>query len=405
MEKVHQLFLEAVAAGLKNTYVSWTSEISPRDWEPLFALAENHRVLPLVFQAVHRCPALAQAPAELLRLRRAQVLQLTALQVRQTAEFTEVRDALTASSVRFLVVKGIICRNLYPNPDFRLSGDEDLLVHPDDLPRCHSVLTELGYTTAEAAAKAHELSYHNPRRVLHLEIHRNLFPPEQPAYGELNGLFPEFFSGHILQDGTPTLGASEHMLYLLCHAFKHFLHSGFGIRQVCDIMLFANRWGEQIDWALLLERCKAVRADRFAAGLFRIGWKYLGFSPEQARYPLRWQAVYTDEGPLLQDILEAGVYGKSRQDRLHSSNVTLQALEAQKKGRSGTPLLRSLFPKREAMEAKYPYVRKSALLLPLAWFSRLLKYKKSSASTGDTVRIGDARLALLEKYGILDEKM
>ena len=332
-----------------------------------------------------------------------QSLQLTGLQVRQTAEFTEVRDALTAAGVRFLVVKGILCRNLYPNPDYRLSGDEDLLISPEDFSLCGEVLAKLGYTTPDPASDAYELSYLHPQRRVHLEIHRSLFPPDQPAYGELNSLFPDLFSRSILQENVPTLGVTDHMLYLLCHAFKHFLHSGFGIRQVCDIMLFANRWGAQIDWSLLLERCKTVRAERFAAGLFRIGWKYLGFSPEQARYPLQWQVVYTDELPLLQDILDAGIYGKSHQDRLHSSNVTLQALAAQKKGRQGAPLLRSLFPCRNAMEAKYPYVRKSALLLPLAWASRMLNYAVRSEAPGGTVKIGDSRLALLEKYGILDK--
>lgn len=27
-----------------------------------------------------------------------------------------------------LTVKGIICRELYPKPDYRISGDEDILV-------------------------------------------------------------------------------------------------------------------------------------------------------------------------------------------------------------------------------------------------------------------------------------
>lgn len=35
------------------------------------------------------------------------------------------------------------------------------------------------------------------------------------------------------------MNASDHLFYLICHALKHFYHSGFGIRQVCDILLFA----------------------------------------------------------------------------------------------------------------------------------------------------------------------
>ena len=37
------------------------------------------------------------------------------------------------------------------------------------------------------------------------------------------------------------------ILYLLLHAFKHFLHSGFGIRQVSDIILFSEKYRDQIE--------------------------------------------------------------------------------------------------------------------------------------------------------------
>lgn len=360
-------------------------------------------MLPLVFQAIHRCPSPESAPPKLLRQRRTQVLQLTARQVRQTAEFLQVRDALTAAGVRFLVVKGIVCRNLYPNPDFRLSADEDLLIHPRDFSLCRGTLTELGYTTPDPESGGYELPYTGSQGLLHLEIHRSLFPPEEPAYGELNGFFRDSFSGSILWDGIPTLNPTDHMLYLILHAFKHFLHSGFGIRQVCDISLFARHWGGEIDWQYLLESCRSIRAERFAAALFRIGRKHLGICAEQALYPPCWQEISADEGPLLLDILEAGIYGNAQPDRVHSSNLTLQALSARKKGRKAASTLRTVFPTRAAMEKKYPYVRKSALLLPAAWFSRILKFAKSSASAADTLNVGRRRLALLKEYGILDE--
>lgn len=69
---------------------------------------------------------------------------------------------------------------------------------------------------------------------------------------------------------------------MICHAFKHFLHSGFGIRQVCDIVLFANAYGREI------------------------GQKYLTFDPSLAGYPQEWQEIQVDEQLMLDDLLDAG---------------------------------------------------------------------------------------------------
>ena len=405
MEDIHKLFLEAVACGLKSEYVAWDCDTCPRDWAGFFALAEEHRVLPLVYQAVYRCEGFSAADPELKRRCRAQSMHLAALQIRCTDAFSAIADSLTAAGVRFLVVKGIVLRGLYPNPDLRLSGDEDLLVHPDDMELCCQTLEKLGYTTSDPQSPDYELPFSNPRSPLRLEVHRSLFPPEQEAYGGWNRLFPDVFSRSLLQDGIPTLDPADHMLYLICHTFKHFLHSGFGIRQVCDMMLFANRWGSRMDWLRLLECCRSIRAEKFAAALFRIGWKHLGFSPEQAGYPIQWQAVYTDEAPLLNDILNAGVYGKSQQDRVHSSNVTLQAVADQNKGAIRSSLVGSLFPGRKALERKYPYLRRWPILLPFAWASRILRYAAGRSDASAALRLGQERLVLLEKYGILNDNL
>ena len=404
MTNAQKLFLQAVRAALDNAYVTWADPIAPGDWIELFQTAEAHRMLPMVFQAVYLCPAAAQADPQMMRYYRLCSMQMVAIQARKTAEFAPVLQALTDAGAQPLVVKGITCRELYPNPDHRLSSDEDVLIHPAAFAACHACLTRLGFSTADPEAYSYELSYQKPGAAVYLEIHRSLFPPESLAYGDLNRFFPQVHSRSVVKRGIPTLSPTDHMLYLLCHAFKHFLHSGFGLRQVCDLILFANHYGAEVDWVYVLECCRSIRAEKFAAGLFRIGWKYLNFSLEDSRYPLQWQAIFVEEEALLEDILLSGVYGNSDEDRLHSSNITLQAVAVQKQGAADSPsLLQTVFPSREYMEKRYPYVKGKPLLLPIAWAERILKYGKSSSSVTGTLRIGNERVALMKRYGVLDE--
>ena len=404
MTESKRLFLQAVNAALKNEYVDWAEPVSRECWEEIFKLAEIHRMLPMVFQAVYRCPAARLADGNLMGRCRFSAMQMVALQAQKTAEFAPVLEALRKADVQPLVVKGITCRELYPNPDHRLSSDEDVLIHPAAFARCHEALTELGFSTRDPEDMSYELSYLKQGSPLYLEIHRSLFPPESLAYGDLNRFFPEVYRRSVEKRGVPTLCPTDHMLFLLCHAFKHFLHSGFGLRQVCDLILFANHYGPEVDWPYVLECCRSIHAEQFAAGLFRIGWKYLNFSLEDSRFPLQWQAIYVDEGPLLEDILQAGVYGTGDEDRLHSSNITLQAVISQKQGTSGSgSLLQTVFPPRDVMERKYPYLKNKPLLLPIAWTDRIIRYGKSGSKASSTLRIGNERVALLKRYGVITE--
>lgn len=60
--------------------------------------------------------------------------------------------------------------------------------------------------------------------------------------------------------------------------------------------------------------------------------------------------------PLLHDSLCGGVYGSNDLTRLHSSTVTLNAVKASRTGeKSG--VLRTVFPKREYLERRYPYLK------------------------------------------------
>ena len=85
-----------------------------------------------------------------------------------------------------------------------------------------------------------EVPYQNPRNGLYFELHMDLFPQESGAYGHFNQLFEDAFDTCMETDiqGSKvlTLNPKQHFLYLVCHSLKHFLHSGFGVRQACDLL-------------------------------------------------------------------------------------------------------------------------------------------------------------------------
>ena len=412
METLHQDLLHILKSALQGHQLSSFDERPADFWERLAILAGEHKVLPLVYDAVRLLPQLQGTP--ILAQLRQQSLQQIVLQAQKSYDFLNVYQKLLQANAAPLVVKGIVCRQLYPQPDYRPSSDEDLLTAPQQFSLCHDLLLQQGLHTAATAQqleKDYEIPYRCAASPLFLELHRQLFPPESEAYSDLNCFFEGVFQRAIPQEiqGTTvyTMSHTDHLFYLICHAFKHFLHSGFGIRQVCDMALYANAYGSRIDWAQILDNCRRIRADKFAAALFRIGKNYLVFDPDQAAYPDAWRQIPVDELPMLEDLLCGGVYGSAQLSRSHSSNITLDAVAAQKQGKkSKNALLASAFPSAAKLEGRYPYLKKRPWLLPVAWCSRIWAYGKETRSSrnnnaADALKIGTTRIDLLKEYGIL----
>lgn len=416
--KQNALLLAALRAHLAAAPLETeTGPVSPEEWLRLFRLAQEHHVLPMVYETVRALPSFQESGQALNPAIRREVFQAVAAQTQRTQQFLAVCQGLRAAGVKGVVVKGLHCRTLYPMPDHRVSMDEDVLVSPEQYEACHQALTGLGLTPAnpeEDRRAAFEVTYVNASRTLCLEIHKSLFSEESQAYGSLNRLFDGAMERAVELEvqGQPvwSLCPHDHLLYLLCHAFKHFLHGGFGIRQVCDIGLYGQRYADQVDWSRLYDQCRKERMEQFTAALFAIGAQQLGI---RLALPTLWQerCASVDPGPMLADLLSSGVYGGADMSRKHSSNITLSAVSDQKAGKTGKgSLLRTVFLPRAAMAGKYPYLNRWPVLLPVAWGQRIFHYLRESRGQGvggaasESLRLGRERVELLRQYGILDGK-
>ena len=414
-KSTHKRFLEALSATLKKETVSW-EKLSSAEWKSLFKLAEHQQVLPLVFEAVCNCPAVA-GNENIINSYRQSVFRQTAMQVVKTDEFLVLYQQLCEAGVQPLVVKGLICRQHYLLPNHRISKDEDLLIQPEQFERVHRVMLQNGMRVQEMDEEidvAYEVPYVKEGKYLYVEVHKQLFPTQAEAYGGYNCFFENAHEKAIKEviKGVEiyTMCHTDHLLYLICHAFKHFLHSGIGVRQVCDIVLFANAHGSEIDWKYIVGRCKEMRAEKIVAAMFQMGRKYFGFEADKAGYPRELAEIEVDESALLKDMLEGGILGNLGASRVHSSNITLNAVTADKKGEKVKgSVWKTVFPPVSQMVRRFSYLEKHPYLLPIAWISRIIIYgqeikKSKNNNPSKSVEIGNRRVEMLKEYGVIKEK-
>ena len=372
------------------------------DWPAIFMLANQQKLLPILFEAVRKTSA-AEENTALFAMTKQQVIGQVLNQTVRSAEFTELYCKLRAAGLHPIVVKGQLCSRLYPLKDHRISADDDLYIPDTEFMACHEQLLANGLTTdtpADELPAADEVSYTKKDGPLYIELHRHLFDSSEDAHDELNHFFTDLNPVEI--DGFLAMPPHEHLLYLILHAYKHFVRSGIGLRQFCDIGLWARAYHDEIYWQLLHDQCASVHAATFAAAAFCIARDYLGIDFD---LPAPWDAVI-DVEPLLHDTLCGGVYGSNDYTRLHSSTVTLNAVKASRTGEKSS-VLSTIFPKREYLEPRYPYLKKRPYMLPVAWVQRIVRYASEKQSGTDnsasgSIKLAKERIELMKQYGIMD---
>lgn len=372
------------------------------DWPVIFTLANQQKLLPILFEAVRKTSA-AEENATLFAVTKQQVIGQVLNQTVRSAEFTELYQKLRSASLHPVVVKGLLCSRLYPLKDHRISADDDLYIPDAKFMACHEQLLANGLTTdtpTDELATADEVSYTKKGSPLYIELHRHLFDSSEDAHDELNHFFVDLNPVEI--DGFLAMPPHEHLLYLILHAYKHFVRSGIGLRQFCDIGLWAREYHDVIDWQRLHDQYASVHAATFAAAAFRIARTYLGIEFD---LPAPWNAS-VDVEPLLHDTLCGGVYGSNDYTRLHSSTVTLNAVKASRTGEKSS-VLSTVFPKREYLERRYPYLKKRPYMLPVAWVQRIAHYASEKQSGADnsasgSIKLAKERIELMKQYGIME---
>ena len=407
--------MEAFSASVTGKQVSWT-EMPVQEWKSLFRIARQQQVLPLIYQAVYDCPTIKHCSEAFEKIgdeAKRQVYE----QAQKTNAFLELNRKLCAAGVKPLIVKGLVCRTLYPYPDQRPSTDEDILISEDRFEIAHQVMVDNGMQMMDPEqdiTKDDEISYIRKGTKEYIEIHKHLFPRNCEVYGDLNDYFKNVHERAvqetILGETVYTLGYTDHLFYLICHAFKHFIGPGCGVRMICDIVFYANAYGSKIDWAQVINNCREIHAYKFVAALFQIGTEYFGFDYEKARCPKAWYTMEVDTTMLLKDMLGGGVLGISEKGRMQSGAITSNAVVASKKGEeTKVSLWKSIFPSWKHMSERpeYKYVNKYPYLLPIAWISRFVEYgisiiKGKKAKPTKSIQIGLERVALLREYDIID---
>lgn len=198
-------------------------------------------------------------------------------------------------TVPYVILKGTSAAKYYPNPEYRIMGDIDIITKREDFYEAYNQLQNNGYMVINKSER--ETSCQKNGVVI--ELHRyfaSLNNPEQSKY--LDDL--------IIENITPThiLPDMINGLVLLEHISQHLEH-GLGLRQIIDWMMFVDKCLPDDKWPEFCEMAYSIGLKRLAIITTKMCETYLGLCKR------KWceEADITACDQLMEYIMSSGNFG------------------------------------------------------------------------------------------------
>lgn len=402
--QMHNFWLILNTAMHQGEYAKQVQLEEPVDWAYLSMQARKQNLLPIFVDIAQQYESYRVSPG--FAKDTLDAMAMVAVQIQKNTEFLDLYKAFLSQGLSPIVFKGIVLRQIYGQyGDLRVSGDEDILIRPEEYESVREVLECRGYQCKNSelikqrVAHIREVAFYNADIQFSIEVHINLFSEKDPVRAYMNRAVHPFEDTEILEiDGVRVriMNPSQSYLHLVFHSFHHFFDRGMGIRHVMDILKYAEVYKERICFREIEEILKPVRADAFLRDIRWIGNQYFGF-------PAEGNTESCCPQDFLDDLTETGVFGGLEKTDHIAANISLYVSTFAPEKRKLYGLLMGAFPDRAKLVEGYPCLAERPWLLPAVWLRRFVKFGRYAGK--DIISVlreifnkSDKRAALLKKY-------
>ncbi len=355
--------------------------------------AQQHKVLPLLYDVL--CGEWQGEALDAADIKRVESISRTTVKQSYRLLFLTryLVRVLEEADVPVLVLKGSGVAQLYPVPELRKSGDVDVLIPEDKLETVTELLAEKKFLVKESQHANHHLAF-SSRDGIDLELHTMLAEPFQDSgiNRGMNRLLSDCFEKREYREcmgvGLPVLSEAHQALQLLLHMLQHFLRAGFGMKLLCDWVVFWNRDEAQGVVSEFLELADECHVREFAEAITMVCKEFLGLRGDLAMGSSRNRKLAEE---FLQDVFAAEEFGKADKDRM----VIVQ----------GNSLWAYIKEFHYQMKMNHPETSRYVVLWPALWVITLVVFlrnnrKLNRGKVRDILRNAGDRSRLLQQIGL-----
>lgn len=329
------------------------------DLEALYRFCKFHSITAIAAMALETAWKAAPADAAAMKQWRQARDKAIRKNILLNAERERILAWMESIGCWYMPLKGSLLQFDYPRFGMRQMSDNDILCDSAKSEEIYRFMLESGYSCELHNQGNHDEFVRQP--VYNFEIHRTLFKPETAP--ELAAYYADIHERSHKDDNNGFgyhLSTEDFYIYLTAHAYRHFVVSGIGIRNLMDVYVFLGKHEEEMDWDYIQRELTRLGARDFESWCRRISRVLFGqpnLSPE----------ILPEDLAVLDAFFASGTFGTEEQ-------LLRKAMEANtgRKGSKAGYFLRRLFPSPEMLGIMYPVVKGRPWLVPFVWVYRLV---------------------------------
>ena len=293
----------------------------------------------------------------------------------------EILSRLEERGIKYLPLKGVIMKELYPSVGLRQMSDNDILFDSAYRADVRDIMSDLGYEVKLYEHSNQDVYMKEP--VLNFEMHTALFTDDQSK------TFEEYFSlafDRAISDGVSKFGYKmtdeDFYIFMKAHEYKHYTHNGTGLRSLVDIYVYLKAKGDTLDYGYIETEC-----DKLGAGDYEIvsisDYEKITrelamriFDPAVAKALVESDRgedecpISEDERVLLYTFIDSATYG--------TADISMNNLLDRKKREENISMgqakrryfFRLMFPDMDYYRKKCPDIDSKKYLIPVIWVKR-----------------------------------
>lgn len=381
MKNYEYILLKLLNAQLTNNnkilsgdiFVKTVLQLSDSDWWNLIKLAQNHNVLSIIAEnqvfidnCNHTQKEYVFDEANKVIMRNYRLLWLA----------SKYQKILNDAGIESVLIKGFATAIYYDVPEIRKSGDIDILIiDKNKIDKAIYVLLSKGLKYVDKQHSSHHIELVNDRGIT-VELHQTLTEhfDNKRIDNQLHDIVKEYkehiqsvsFLGNTLYISSDGYNAFS----LMIHMLQHYLRAGFGLKLLCDWVIFWNRTISDTEKKQFMHHIKQLHMETFVSAITSICVRYLGLSKEKVLFMIKEKEDKKLLYAIITDIIEAEEFGYSDKNRM----VVLRDSKI-------SSLIREFH---HQMIINYPKMSHYIILWPILWSLTLVVFMRNNKNIRHT---------------------
>lgn len=286
-----------------------------------------------------------------------------AASLRLYATQAEIVGILQENGITAVTLKGAAAGFYYPYPEYRATGDMDLLVSPEDFDKAAELIRGNGWETTEEDSARH-ITFQ--KEGILLELHH--FFCSETRIGRADTPSRQIIASiqkakHKEIMGMPffCLPELENGLVLLEHIYHH-ISTGLGLRQIIDWMMYVNAVLDDEFWQKgFAQAARTYGVEKLAQVTARMAQLYLGLRIEDRTWCMEADEKVCDR--FMDYIFNSGNFG-GKQEKTRKNEIAIL-----------NHLRRSPFERLQTAGLhNWKAAQKFVFLRPFAWLYQSFRY-------------------------------